>query len=609
MLNVFPKSMPKLRQSKLENISIRSLTGGLTVMESDLGIDFRYQTELNNFKRTPAGSMQVRYGTQWFADINPVLQIPFNAFILDMYNFGNMIVSCTSRGEIVATGTDGVNTSIWNPTIAGPLGGPWTSSPPLKLVDFVPFKNELIIHNGVDKPVTVSNTFNVRYLHDPANGSNVFVPIGKFGCVVGDYHVIAGVTAAPTSIYVSSKGTGGVFIGAPIPNDGIIIDVGAYAPEGAPEIRGIAGFRNYLIVFFRDQSLIIRLGQYEGASHRPEFPDTMPQFGLISHRSFAQVDNDLLFGSLTGFSSAERNLVSSNIETVRVSERIEPLYRKSMNALTVDDHLHRVFMIRDKLEYDTVLYLPTGRAFCFSSSNTPRMRYQSWSTFTTPIWDCGCSTVFGRVFLAKGTQIYGQGNRIFDGEQHYADKKLNRDAVWVASTWFTEGQLVLSTPTGLAYTCLRPHTSGTTSLETDMENNQANPVWELYEGLPIAFILETPWLGGRDPMQAKHNRFISLLTKGTAMFNVAAYVDRLYKNFDDEVVYTPALNMSFIGDSAVGFGLASEPYGGGRRSADPRLFSFPVKFKDIKLRITGSSIKPLELAHIAMLFSRGKYHR
>jgi hypothetical protein len=98
----------------------------------------------------------------------------------------------------------------------------------------------------------------------------------------------------PTEIIISAKGTSGVFPGDPAPNDAISIDVGAYAPEGAASIRGIAGFRTYLLVFLQNITLQIKLGQYDDTGiHTPQFPDTLPQFGLLGNRCIVTVENDL----------------------------------------------------------------------------------------------------------------------------------------------------------------------------------------------------------------------------------------------------------------------------------------------------------------------------
>ena len=62
-----------------------------------------------------------------------------------------------------------------------------------------------------------------------------------------------------------------------------------------------------------------------------------------------------------------------------------------------------------------------------------------------------------------------------------------------------------------------------------------------------------------------------MATKGNAQFTLKAYVDNLYKNHDGDIVFPPALSMDFVANEAPGFGYDAGPYGGGRRSGDPRL--------------------------------------
>ena len=107
----------------------------------------------------------------------------------------------------------------------------------------------------------------------------------------------------------------------------------------------------------------------------------------------------------------------------------------------------------------------------------------------------------------------------------------------------------------------------------------------------------------------KQTRFLSISSTGTSPFFVKAYVDHLYRNYEGQSIYDPAITMDFMGNDAVGFGLDSLPYGGGRRSHDPRLYKFPVRFKTLKLNMYGSTILPLEIGIVSVLFSSGKYKR
>lgn len=608
-MNILPPKAPRRRPiNRLDSLTLRGFGGGLNKVDSDIGMEPRYLVTLNNFYRTPNGSQRLRYGTAWFANVSDAVA----GDILDMEYFVSSLIVPTVNGEIVAVDAVGAKVAIWNTAIAAVLPGtPSGWSTGLTSIDFVPFKRELVLHNGIDKPVSIDVNNNVTYLQDLATGSNIFVPIGKFGCVVSNYHCVAGIPAQPTTVYISAAGTSGTFVGAPAPNDGISVDVGAYAPEGASEIRGIAGFRSNLLVFFRGQTLVIKLGVYNSAGiHVPEFPDAMPSFGLLGHRCIVQLENDISFAGNAGLSSAKRNLLSGLLDSSTLSDLVEPLYRRYIGQMDADERQDSTFIIQDNLQHNTTLYLPTlGVHFNYSAND--KLHYKGWSTYTGPAWSCGCASYFGRVFFGLGTKIFLQGNSIFDEEQYHADKVLDHNKTWAVATLFDDFDLVLNVADGKVYTCLIGHMSGNTTLLDDLAASTLAGAswWELYRGEPIDFEMEPPWLDSKDPMKVKQVRFISVGSVGTAGFTVEAYVDNLYKDFDNNPIYNPALSMTFVGNDSRGFGIDVGPYGGSRRSTDPRLFSFPVKFKTLKIRLLGSTRSPLEISNVSFLFSRGRYRR
>lgn len=598
------------KKPQLKPLTLQGFGGGLNTSETDNGMNAQFCTVLNNFRRVGrSGSMITRYGTKWFSNVNAAVI----GNIIDCEYFANTIIAVTDEGEIASIDNDGVSDTMWNSTIAGLLlGSPagWTSG--TSTVDFVPFKNELIIHNGVDKPVTINGALEVTYLQDAATGSNTNVPIGKFGCVVANYHCVAGISALPTSIYISAIGTSGTFPGDPDPNDSISIDVGAYAPEGAPEIRGIAGYRSFLIVFFAGQSILIQLGIYDDSTipvHVPAFPDAFPAFGLFGHRSLVQVEGDLLFAGLGGIASAKKNLSSvvASVENVPINDIVDPSFRRLTGLLSDDQLKENCFFVYDKLSHDLMFFTPGGDAYVYSSNI--RLRYKSWSTYSGPEWVSGCASALGRVFFTKDTRVYQYGNSIFTGEAYRADRLDDRDANWTSGHSYSVGYIVRNIATDESYICIGDHISGGSSLNDDLEAQALDPKWELYEGEAIDITQELPWVNGSNPMEAKFNKFISIATNGDAEFTVEAWVDNLYKDVDGNVVYDPALSMNFIGNDAPGFGYDAGPYGGGRRSADPRLFQFPLKFKTLKIAITGSVRKALEISAMTFLYLSGRYKR
>lgn len=601
---MFPANFQVGKSARMEEIALPGFGGGLNTVESDTTMSPTYQVTLRNFRRTASGSQEVRFGSRWFADVAGTV----SGDIVDCVYFSNSIICVTEDGEIAAIDDSGAVTAIWNSVIAALLpGAPSGWSNLLDSIDFVPFRAELEIHNGVDKPLTVASDLSVTYLQDLGTGSNVDVPIGKYGCVVSNYHCVAGIPAAPTTIYVSSKGTAGTFPGDPAPNDSIAIDVGAYAPEGAPEIRGIAGFRSFLVVFFGSQSVLIKLGVYDSdGNHTPEFPDNLPSFGLLGHRCIVNVVNDIRFAGFGSVNSAKRNLFG-NVDGDTLSDIIEPSYRRTVSALSDEDRLKGCFCLYDSARHDTVLYLPGGIAHVYC--NNEKLKYKSWSQDDGSSWRSGCVSFLGRVFLTIGSRIFQQGNAIFAGESYRADRLLDRDANWLPSHAYVIGDKAFNPNTNKSYECTIAHVSGAGTFSDDLLAQTTNPRWSEYTGEAIALTLELPWLQGKNAMQLKQNRFISILSSGTAEFTLSAWVDNLYKDDDGNVIFDPALTTDFVGNDALGFGHDAGPYGGGRRSNDPRLFKFPVNFKTLKLVATGLVRKRLELSGITFLYARGRWRR
>jgi hypothetical protein len=608
MVAAFKKRESKRPASKLESTTLRGFGGGWNAIDEDLSMPPKYQVSLINFHRTSSGSQAVRFGSMFNCDIASVNNSP----IIDGYYFNGRNVLVCQNGWVLTTDEAGTTiTPIWNPTIAAALpGAPGGWHTGVQHVSFVPFKDTLVIHNGTDKPITISSLFVTTYLQDLSTGSNVNVPIGRYGCVAANYHCVSGIAATPTEIIISAKGTSGVFIGDPAPNDSISIDVGAYAPEGAAAIRGIAGFRTFLIVFLQNITVQITLGNYDSNGlHVPQFPDTLPQFGLIGDRCIVTVENDLMFYGLIGLADAKRNLFSPGVLTSDyLSSIVAPAYRQLVGALTDAQQLNTAFAIFDRLNNDLLLFLLNG--FVLVHTFNPRLKMRAWSSYESMDWNAGWSTVLGRVFLAKGTRLFQSGNSTFSGENFYADRINDRDYSYAPTgPNFTANDLVLDTTDGTIWQCLTTHPR-TSSFATFATEREANPtMWSQYLGNEIPITMELPWIDGKDPTKLKQLRYVSAATKGDAEFTVDCYVDNLYKDVQGNVVYDPAISMVFIGNDAYGYGFDDGGYGMGRRSRDPRLYNFPVKFKNVKFVFSGSINKKLELVNLSFLFAHGKYSR
>ena len=629
MVRAFKKSKKARPASKLDSSTLRGFGGGWNSIDEDLSMKPTYQVSLINFQRTTSGAQAVRFGSRFITDIKAVHNSP----ILDgtYYNTWN-VVFCVD-GFVLKVNEDGsIMQIIWSGFPAGTV----PDGPLFEHVSFVPFKDTLIIHTGKTKPLEIKPDMTCNYLGDPVGG-NANVPIGKYGCVAANYHCIAHIIETalvppetgtiqitkrkPTEIYISSKGTSGVFPGDPDPNDAISIDVGAYAPEGAASIRGIAGFRTYLLVFLQNITLQVKLGEYsddpEDPVHEPKFPDTLPQFGILGNRTIVTVENDIMFAGLSGLASAKRNLYSpDSITSDFLSTAISTSYRKIVGALTDTEQLNLSFSVFDRLNNNFLLFMPEGRVLCYTFNT--RLKMNAWSAFEDMEWAAGWTSILGRMILATGTKIFQGGNSTFEGENYYADRLNDHDVTYITGAMsISPNTLVLDTVSDEVWEWTGSGTNSKPAGITFEQERENHPLeWILYEGRAIQMEMELPWIDGKDPMKLKQLRYVSIATKGDGEFTFDCYVDNLYKNVEGSVVHAPSISMEFVGNDAYGYGFddanidpkTGNPsgYGMGRRSRDPRLFGVPVKFKSIKFKLWGATTKKLEIVNLSFLYARNK---
>lgn len=600
-------------KTQLEAVELKRFLG-LNLIDNDRNISHEYAVELQNLFRDSDDNLTARFGTNYLGTTNGVIA----GSIMDMHYYQGVLMLVDDAGEVASMTGAGVATARWNATIGNALPGApggWGAGG-YDSVDFVDFKSQLVVHNGVDKPIIFDSDLSVDYLQDPATGSNVNTPIGLYGTVVGNYHVIAGVSAAPTTIYISSKGTSGVFPGDPAPNDSIALDIGAYVTQEGDAIRGVQGFRNYLLVYFRTSTVVFQLGTYESTVHVPTYVDTIANFGLTGHRLITPIQNDVLAGDITGLATARRNLFSQTVETKEVSQliangkrdRASPSWQGTFGNLTDAQLLQDTWAVHDKLNGYVQFFAPGG--VCFTFVTDAELKRRSWSTYSyATAWTCGCATEAGRVFFAQGQRVFKKGNNAFSGENYYADRLNDRDADWANATAYVADDLIRDTVTSETYKCLVNHTSAASG--TFALDRLAFPTyWELYKGETIDIVWEMPWQEAGNPAYLKQMHYAGAITLGNAVFDLKFYVDHLYKDVEGDIVHDPALTLAFVGGEAFGLGEEGEQlFGGGRRSDHPKLWKAPAKFKAFKWRVTGSIRKQISFASIVMLYRRGLFKR
>lgn len=585
----------------LKTSTIRDFGGGLNVIDSDLNLDSRFAKVLKNIYRQPDGSNGLRPGTRLFAKINGAV----TGEVVNIVYFASKIIAFTTTGQGCMISGTGVVTAIWNTAIAALLpGAPSGWSTGLNTVNFAQFKGELLVVNGVDKPLIIDNAGVVKYLKDLATSTNINTPIAKYVCAVGQWVIMAGLTTGNPqdegTIYISNSQASGTWPGDTAPNDSTAFQVFAAASIGTSKITGLVSYRNRLLVLFQSVVVVIRLGTFTdpGGIHDPQIEDVFPQFGSVSHRSAADLGYDVLFCDVRGVPSFVQSSLSQAIDPKRASELVDPAIQQIIASIATEQQLGNIFAVYHALESLYMLFIPNGPDWasttetrCFVYRSKRGTDQQAWAEFRDWKWRCGCRSDGGRIFFGNGDRIYILGDYRFSDE-FYSDRRDDYDSNWTNGVSYTVGQFIRDT-SGSVYKVLVNHTSPVAGNFTDARVLQPS-YWELYEGNEISFDWEFPWADFDKRMNVKECRYIQFDTSGNAIFTCEVYVDNM-RLLAIDGSDTPALSIELVSGSSGGYGDGDQPYGGGRRTVDERAWAINHKFKIMKLRVKGATRASLGL--------------
>jgi hypothetical protein len=465
-----------------------------------------------------------------------------------------------ANGEIVAVQGNGLCTLVWSSAIAGSLPSTPAGWGPTAFVSFVQFNGELVACNGRDKPLLVNKSGTVGYLSDLATGSNLNTPIAKYVCVCRRYLIMAGDPLFPNRVHISARDTSGTFYGDPAPNDATFVDVGSSLPNSS-SIRGIANFRDRLIVAYPEGTVLGTLGNYtaDGTAHEPDFDDTIELYGAVSHRSIIAFGEDCLFMDRVGVPSIKRNIYTGSMLPQRTSDYIDPdmtIKLSALNNVAVDEQTWAVYNQR---EGQFMFFVPntsdpatTTETKCYVYNYRPNLSINAWSRFDDWNFTCGVRSAEDNIFFGD---VQGR--------------------VWL-------------------------HGSHVTPIYADAVDD---PKVNMGAGAEIAWEWELPWSDFGRRLNTKSTRYFNSDTRGTATFTASMYLDRLMYNGDGSP--SPALEMDFVGGDFEGVGDQEQPFGGGRMTADGRLYMWPAKFLLAKMHFEGSSKLPLRFVSLDFWYMRG----
>lgn len=530
------------RKHVLKENTVSDFGGGLDLSDNDLNIKKRYAKVQTNFYRSLDGRLRLRYGVERLAD----MPSSTTGNVIKSEYYAGTIVAATDAGEIVAFPLNNPTAvaKLW-PT--GVAGKSWSTG--LKVVNFAQSQGQLLIVNGVDKPLRLKSDFSIDFLGDIGNiNSNINTPIAPYITTCDNFVVMAGQPNAPSKLHFSSKGTTGTFAGDTAPNDATTFDVGGAIAHGDNIIVGLAALNNFVFVAFETSTVVVQVGLYAGTVHVPTISDVFDTYGAISQRSMTVVDKELWYCDQTGVLKMARNQLGTMFIPDRMSQAVDPLLLKHLWTARNVQNVRNVFAVYNRVSSQYMLFVPKDA--------------------TTPAKHCWVSTKY------DGTEG-GPSWSLFEG--------LNFYAACISSI----GQLYLFT----ARTMYR---------YGDINNEFFND-----NGAPITFDWETPWSVFLKYEHIKKIKAIRIYTQGKALFNVQMFVERIYK--DRNGAYDPAAEMTFVAGDAGGFGNETglEPYGGGRATSDPRIWKFDAKFMQGKFRITGSTTQDLQIVAFSVAYTLG----
>ena len=586
------------RSERLLDVTIRDFSGGWNVVDNDLNMKTKFAKLLQNLQLGEDGSIEVRQGTKLFSSLDGLTTGAVNC---TYYNGHVVIVG--EDGVVVKVDSAGNARVLFDNSVAEHLSGspgPWSAT---AFASFAEFNGQLIICNGVNKPLIVNQSMTATYLNDPAVGTNAFTPIGKYVIAHDRYLIIAGNTDNPDRLFISSTDTSGVFVGDAGPNDAVNVDLGSRIPQGSANIKGLGRFRDKIMVAFENAILVGTLGAFDEEDHIPSFDDVIEEHGSLSHRVLSTIGEDMLFCDHVGVSSANKALFTGSVRSERLSQLIDPEIQKDVSRFTSTTELeNRTFAVYNSIQQSYMLFIPNAgdsrqvtETRCFVYRRIRALKIDAWFEYNNWNWSSSCVSALKRVFFTKGTELFILGQ---EQDPLYKDR-VGSEEMFDDITSFSD------------YTGWNPVASITDS------------------GVSIPFTWELPWSDNKQRFLSKASRYINLDTDGNERFNVQMFVDNLYEDrtnfgesyidetvFDDELgwdveVLDPTLSMTFVGGDGPGYG--SDEYGqymgGGRPTRHEGLYAWTTKYKLFKLRLEGDAKGPLKFISITLAYQPGSIRR
>jgi hypothetical protein len=591
------------KQQILRETTARTFNGGLDVADSELNLTSKYARELTNMLVGIDGSNEVRQGCRLVADIADASDYE----ILNYKYFAGYIIVMDTNMDIYTVNGVGTVTPIWNLAIATAAGkSKWV---PSTFIVFDENKGNLIISDGVNKPLNITAALAVDYLADLATGSNINVPVSNITAKFMKHFIYA----VGSTIKVSERDAAGTWFG----DAGAVFvgefDLASYCTTGDSDIIAMVAFKQYLMVYFKECVVPVQFTEVAAAgavlahldiSVSPQ--DIIANYGTTSPRSIQDVGDLTLALDIVGVSNIEISKFTRALAPDRPSRLIDKLIQKAVGALGTDTLHDNVFSLYDRRLAMYMLFMPNDDVGLHTTTKGFGYRYidslkiAAWCTYQGWNWQCGTRSSEGRLFFSRynDTKIFVLGDATID--PIYADYVGEQET-------FSDG-----------------------TTYTDQTGN--GPVADVARsGVPIRFAWELPRSDLKMRGVTKTLRYITLDVEGNQTFTMYVFVDNFYQVEDsgetftdgflftddtgfetENPVLTPALSSERVGRDALGYGLqdyGNSPYGGGNNTGIELNALMPTKFKTMKLRFEGETMGPLKFVAITLHYQTGNVMR
>ena len=540
-------------------------SGGLNTFDTLDGLTSRYLVEARNVYPDTNGKLRIRYGMSPFADVAVVID-----YIVNMVYFNGRIVLVGGNGVIVSIDASSTMRVHWSTVIAATkLNSPTGWSTGFSMATFTHFAGNLIICNGVDKPLVMSPVFNVEYLADLGTGSNLNVPRARFCATHNDFLVLASTADAPSTLFIASRGTIGTFLNDPgVDNNAVNFTLDKFVSTGNPSITGITTFRDRLIVTFEEVILAARLGDFDNANaHVPAVTDVIAGHGCISYRCLVPLGDDVFFFDHTGMISLRRSLLNATLSPVRESTLIASDIQEALALFSPAEMAEHVFAVHDRIGQAVLLFIPKSKPVTHTTDNhvfvycfDRTQKFRAWTYFDQLPYRTAVCTVEGRVFFGSKRDIDFYHNHTAPIYTNILDRSHQ---LWDDGMLWDDG-------TGW---------------------NEAT----IWTAQPISFTIAFPWTTMREPGKLKYSKYAQVVAEGGGEFTLAMHID----NLD-----APALSMTMQQTVA-----PAEPPMPLRPANNAQLYAWPQKFEKMRLRITGTTSQKFIFSGLRIMYQVGSIRR